>query len=69
MNYRCPGQGNLDIKSEIITCLQCGYSIEFFSDEFSLRCPHCRAMQSKERQVSCRDWCKAKHLCRAMGGM
>ncbi|MGD9015372.1 MAG: phosphohydrolase [Candidatus Omnitrophota bacterium] len=60
---KCPGQDSRNIKSEILKCPDCGYTIEIFSDEIKVRCPKCKALACRERLPSCVDWCKAAREC------
>jgi len=63
MSTKCPGQDDRNIKSEIITCPECGYKVEIFSDEIKVKCPKCKGLVCKERLPSCVDWCKAAREC------
>ncbi len=63
MLNKCPGQDDRNIKTEIITCPECGYKVEIFSDEIKVRCPKCKELVCKERLPSCVDWCKAAREC------
>jgi len=63
MNYKCPGQDDRDIKVEILTCPDCGYRLEIFSDEIKVSCPKCKGLVCRERLPSCIDWCKFAREC------
>jgi len=63
MLNKCPGQDKRNIKIEIITCLDCGYQIEIFSDEIKVRCPRCKNLACRDRLPSCVDWCKYAREC------
>lgn len=63
MNNKCPGQDDRNIKSEIISCPDCGYKIEIFSDEVKVRCPKCKGLVCRDRLPSCVDWCKYAREC------
>ena len=60
---KCPGQDDRNLKSEILTCPNCGYKIEIFSDEIKVKCPKCKVLACKERLPSCVDWCKMAREC------
>jgi len=63
MIFKCPGQDDRNIKSEIIVCPDCGYRIEIFSDEIKIRCPKCKNLACRERLPTCVDWCKSSREC------
>jgi len=63
MIYKCPGQDNRSVKLEVIKCPDCGYSIEFFSDEVKVKCPKCKNLVCRKKLPSCVDWCKAVKEC------
>ncbi len=63
MTLKCPGQDSRNLKAEKITCPNCGYDVEIFSDENRVKCPKCRTMIGRERLPSCVDWCKAAPVC------
>jgi hypothetical protein len=63
MIQKCPGQDDRNIKAEAITCFNCGYSAEIFSDEVKVRCPKCKNLICRERLPSCVDWCKFAKEC------
>jgi len=63
MIFKCPGQDNRNLKTEVLRCLDCGYSIEIFSDEIQIRCPKCKNSVYRDRLPSCVDWCKAARQC------
>lgn len=63
MNYKCPGQDNKDLKTEILGCSNCGYKVEIFSDELHVKCPKCKTLLCRERLPSCVDWCKMASEC------
>ena len=63
MNYKCPGQDDRDVKVEILTCPDCGYKLEIFSDEIKVSCPKCKGLVCRERLPSCVDWCKYAKEC------
>ena len=60
---KCPGQEKRKAKAENITCANCGYVAEIFSDEIKVRCPKCKNLICKERLPSCVDWCRAAKEC------
>ena len=63
MFNKCPGQNSFKASVESITCVECGYVAEIFSDEIKLVCPRCRNLICKERLPTCVDWCKAAREC------
>jgi phage FluMu protein Com len=60
---KCPGQDSRKAQAENITCLNCGYLAEIFSDEVKVKCPKCKNLICKERLPSCVDWCQAAKDC------
>jgi len=60
---KCPGQDGRDLKVEILTCPNCGYKVEIFSDEIEVKCPKCKVSACRERLPTCVDWCKAARKC------
>ena len=63
MIFKCPGQDSRNIKSEILTCPDCGYKVEIFSDEIKVKCPKCKIFICRSRLPSCVDWCKGAREC------
>lgn len=63
MSYKCPGQDDRNIKPQIITCPDCGWKIEIFSDEIKVRCPKCKGLACRQRLPSCVDWCRSAREC------
>ena len=64
---RCPGQDTRYLKPDDIfevDCGQCGYSIEFFKDDASRRCPNCGSRVANPKiSVGCAQWCKHAKEC------
>jgi Fe-S-cluster-containing dehydrogenase component len=60
---RCPGTDSRSVRPEYRRCTQCGYRLEFFSDELTRRCPQCGSKQTKEAEPSCVAWCPAAEAC------
>ncbi len=60
---RCPGTDSRSVRPEYRRCTQCGYRLEFFSDELTRRCPQCGSKQTKEAEPSCVVWCSAAEAC------
>ena len=64
---RCPGQDTRYLKPDDIfevNCGQCGYSIEFFKDDASRRCPNCGSRIANPKiSVGCAQWCKHAKEC------
>lgn len=63
MIFKCPGQDDRNLKSEIINCPDCGHKVEIFSDEVKVSCPKCKGLVCRTRLPSCVDWCKAAREC------
>lgn len=63
MSKRCPGQDDRNIKAEVISCPDCGYKVEIFSDEVKVKCPKCKSLVCRQRLPSCVDWCKFARQC------
>jgi uncharacterized paraquat-inducible protein A len=63
MFSKCPGQDDRNLKSESISCPDCGYILEIFSDEAKVECPKCKNLICKARLPSCVDWCKFAQEC------
>jgi predicted Zn-ribbon and HTH transcriptional regulator len=63
MIAKCPGQDGKNIKVENISCPDCGYTVEIFSDEIKVRCPRCKGLVCRQRLPSCVDWCRAARQC------
>ena len=63
----CPGQDTrFWTKSDIfdVECAWCGYSIEFFKDDASRRCPHCgRRVENPKLSLGCAQWCEHAEKC------
>lgn len=59
----CPGQNKRNIKVENITCPNCGYQVEMFSDEVNVHCPQCKEQVCRQRLPSCVDWCSHAKGC------
>jgi len=62
---KCPGQDDRNLKAEIISCPDCGYNLEIFSDEAKIRCPGCKVFVHNKKLPSCVDWCKFHKECTA----
>ncbi|MGA2774876.1 MAG: hypothetical protein ABSE81_02295 [Candidatus Omnitrophota bacterium] len=60
---KCPGQDKRNIKIETLSCYNCGYLIEIFSDEIKLKCPSCGIWTARERLSACVDWCASARQC------
>lgn len=63
MIYKCPGQDTRKRSAENMTCRECGYMAEIFSDENKIKCPKCGNLVRRERLPSCADYCKAARDC------
>ncbi|MCG0278320.1 MAG: phage terminase large subunit family protein [Thermanaeromonas sp.] len=64
---RCPGQDRRYWKPEDIfeePCPHCGTLIEFWKDDVTLRCPHCRQHVKNPRfDPGCAAWCSYADKC------
>jgi len=63
MKNICPGQDRRNVKAELLSCPDCGYQVEIFSDEIGVKCPQCRNLVCRQRLPSCVDWCKSAREC------
>lgn len=63
MIFKCPGQDDRNLKAETLTCTDCGYKVEIFSDEVKVTCPRCKNLVCRQRLPSCVDWCKFAKEC------
>lgn len=67
MEGRCPGQDRRYWRPEDIfeePCPHCGGMIEFWKDDVTLRCPHCRQQVTNPRfDPGCAAWCSYAHKC------
>ena len=63
MIYKCPGQDRRFLKINYITCPNCAYQAEIFSDETRVRCPGCGGVLRRETMPSCANWCKQAREC------
>jgi DNA-directed RNA polymerase subunit RPC12/RpoP len=61
MKPKCPGQDLRYWKLDAIytvPCPVCGQPVEFFKDDRSRKCPHCRKRFKNPRlDLSCAKWC------------
>jgi len=60
---KCPGQDTRNLKVEIVRCQNCGYDVEFFSDEIKRKCPKCKKDVFKEIIPNCIEWCTYAEKC------
>ena len=63
MISKCPGEDNRNLRMEMLKCPDCGYKVEFFSDEVKRKCPKCKSLVFRQRLPSCVDWCKVVREC------
>lgn len=63
IDKKCPGIDSRYLKIELKKCPDCGYELEFFSDEIKVRCPSCGKDVLKEEIPSCISWCKYAAEC------
>jgi HD superfamily phosphodiesterase len=63
----CPGQDTRFWKQGDIfevACAYCGYSIEFFRDDASRRCPRCgKRVANAKLSLGCAQWCEHAEKC------
>jgi len=63
----CPGQDTrFWQKGDIfeVTCSHCGYSVEFFKDDATRRCPRCgRKLENPRLTLGCAQWCQYAEKC------
>jgi DNA-directed RNA polymerase subunit RPC12/RpoP len=64
----CPGQDARSLTAEDIACPECGYPVEFFSDEKARACRRCGHRVTRERTGDCADWCSAAATCAILRG-
>lgn len=62
---RCPGVKSLTHPQGIAirTCPSCGGEVEFFSDEFEVKCPACGRPLHREATNACVGWCEHALQC------
>lgn len=64
---RCPGQDPRFWKLDDIfdvDCPHCGEAVEFWKDEPSVKCPHCRRIVANPRlDLGCAQWCPQAEQC------
>ncbi len=72
MDFRCPGQDTLFWKPEDIfetPCPVCDYSVEFFKDDVTRKCPNCGYKFKNPRlDLGCAEWCPYADKCMAVMG-
>lgn len=63
----CPGQDtSFWDKGDIfdVTCSRCGYSVEFFRDDATRRCPRCgQKLENPRLTLGCAQWCQYAEKC------
>ena len=60
---QCPGRfGNLHLESTLLSCPECGRTVEIFNDEGRFHC-RCGAWVFREAVPSCAQWCEAAERC------
>lgn len=64
----CPGRDGRSLTAEELPCPECGYPIEFFSDEKSRYCPRCGFKRFREAASDCSTWCSAAATCSLLRG-
>jgi|GEM_PF-1444067 len=66
---KCPGQDPQFWKPEDVAevpCADCGYTVEFFKTDVTLRCPRCRRhVTNPTANTGCAQWCT--HAPRCLG--
>lgn len=51
-----------------LACPQCGYNVEFFSDERARTCPKCGTKVNRQPSANCADWCPSAASCALLRG-
>ncbi len=64
----CPGRDGRSLTAEELPCPECGYAIEFFSDEKSRHCPSCGFKHFRAASGDCSQWCSAAATCSILQG-
>jgi DNA-directed RNA polymerase subunit RPC12/RpoP len=64
----CPGRDGRNLTAEEVTCPECGYSVEFFSDEKFRKCPSCSFKVNRAASSDCGQWCPAAADCALLRG-
>jgi len=65
----CPGRDGRNLTAEEVTCPECGYSVEFFSDEKARKCPGCGFKVNRAASSDCAQWCSAAATCTLLRGL
>ncbi len=64
---KCPGQDPQFWKPEDVVevpCARCGYKVEFFKTDASVRCPECGTrVASPAMSMGCAQWCEQARRC------
>jgi DNA-directed RNA polymerase subunit RPC12/RpoP len=60
---RCPGGELRNLYVEEVKCLECGSSVELFSDEQRRKCPKCGTKVTRTTTPACASWCAAAKQC------
>lgn len=64
----CPGREFRSLKITDTPCPECGYLVEFFSDEPARTCPSCKTRVKRIQDVDCSKWCSAAATCSLLKG-
>jgi len=60
----CPGLKTIaEPVPEPIICPNCGKEVEIFTNEQFMKCHFCGHLITRERLLSCLDWCKFADKC------
>jgi DNA-directed RNA polymerase subunit RPC12/RpoP len=68
LSSKCPGKDTRFLKIEELACPECGYRVEFFSDERARKCPECGHKVDRTRESNCAEWCPAAASCALLRG-
>jgi len=65
MLKHCPGVKNLISPEKLIVriCPHCSDKVEFFNDEFEMKCQRCGQLVKIEPAINCIIWCQNASKC------
>ena len=60
----CPGSRSFsEPVPELVRCPHCGQDVEIFTNEQSMKCYHCGGLVTREKRMTCFDWCAYATRC------